>query len=106
MTLSGTILSNTVYNSGEANWLESPNIVGTTLRRGSMTSTLRQSRIGLDVGVIPVGGWNATGRLILDFFGGTPGFVTGTVMGLPRLLYAFGRLERERHGASRSARIT
>ncbi len=93
VTLSGTILSNTVVNSGEANWLEGPNLVGTT-SGGSMTTTMRQSRIGLDVGVIPVGGWNATGRLILDFFGGTPGFVTGTVMGLPRLLYAFGRLER------------
>ena len=96
MTLSGTILSNTVVNSGDANWLESPNLVGTTAT-GSMTSTLRQSRIGVDVGVIPVGGWKATGRLILDFFGGTPGFVTGTVMGLPRLLYAFGRLE---HGGT------
>ena len=96
VTLSGTILSNTVVNSGDANWLESPNLVGTT-STGSMTSTLRQSRIGVDVGVIPVGGWNATGRLILDFFGGTPGFVTGTVMGLPRLLYAFGRLE---HGGT------
>ena len=96
VTLSGTILSNTVVNSGDANWLESPNLVGTTAT-GSMTSTLRQSRIGVDVGVIPVGGWNATGRLILDFFGGTPGFVTGTVMGLPRLLYAFGRLE---HGGT------
>ena len=96
VTLSGTILSNTVYNSGDANWLEGPNLVGTT-STGSMTSTLRQSRIGVDVGVIPVGGWNATGRLILDFFGGTPGFVTGTVMGLPRLLYAFGRLE---HGGT------
>ncbi len=91
--LSGTILSNTVYNSAEANWLEGPNLVGTT-SGGSMTTTMRQSRVGVDVGVIPVGGWNATGRLILDFFGGTPGFVTGTVMGLPRLLYAFGRLER------------
>jgi hypothetical protein len=28
VTLTGTILSNTVYNSGDANWLES-NIVGT-----------------------------------------------------------------------------
>jgi hypothetical protein len=96
VVLSGTILSNTVWNSGDANWLESPNLVGTTAT-GSMTSTLRQSRVGLDVGVIPVGAWNATGRLVLDFFGGTPGFVTGTVMGLPRLLYAFGRLE---HGGT------
>jgi hypothetical protein len=93
VTLSGTILSNTVYNSGDANWLEGPNLVGRT-STGSMTSTMRQSRLGLDVGVIPVGSWNARGTLILDFFGGTPGFVTGTVMGLPRLLYAFGRLER------------
>jgi hypothetical protein len=80
-------------NSGDANWLESPNLVGRT-STGSMTTTMRQSRLGLDVGAIPVGGWNARGALILDFFGGTPGFVTGTVMGLPRLLYAFGRLER------------
>ena len=93
VVLSGTILSNTVVNSGEANWLEGPNLVGTT-SGGSMTTTMRQSRIGLDVGAIPVGGWSAKGTLILDFFGGTPGFVTGTVMGLPRMLYAFGRLER------------
>ncbi|MGD9905406.1 MAG: hypothetical protein AB7U83_18210 [Vicinamibacterales bacterium] len=93
VTLSGTILSNTVYNSAEANWLEGPNLVGQTAG-GSMTTTVRQSRLGFDVGAIPVGGWMARGTLIVDFFGGTPGFVTGTVMGLPRLLYAFGRLER------------
>ena len=92
VTLSGTIVSNTVVNSGDANWLESPNIVGTAAG-GSMTSTMRQSRVGLDVHGIPVGSWEAKGALILDFFGGTPGFVTGTVMGLPRLLYAYGRLE-------------
>ncbi|HUU33067.1 MAG TPA: hypothetical protein VMW48_03330, partial [Vicinamibacterales bacterium] len=92
VTLSGTIVSNTVVNSGDANWLESPNQVGTA-SGGSMTSTMRQSRIGLDVQAIPVGSWQAKGSLILDFFGGTPGFVTGTVMGVPRLLYAFGRLE-------------
>lgn len=93
VTLSGTILSNTVFNSGDANWLEGPNLVGTT-SGGSVTSTMRQSRIGLDVSTIPVGAWNAKGTLILDFFGGATGFPTGTVMGLPRLLYAFGRLER------------
>ncbi len=96
VTLSGTIVSNTVMNSGDANWLESPNLVGTA-SGGSMTSTMRQSRLGLDVRAIPVGSWTAKGSLILDFFGGTPGFVTGTVMGLPRLLYAFGRLE---HGGT------
>ena len=34
--------------------------------------------------------------MIADFYGGVPGFQTGTVMGLPRLLYAFGRLETDR----------
>ncbi len=95
VTLTGTIVSNTVMNSGDANWLESPNLVGTA-SGGSMTSTMRQSRLGFDVRGIPVGSWEAKGALILDFFGGTPGFVTGTVMGLPRLLYAYGRLERGR----------
>jgi hypothetical protein len=96
VTLTGTILSNTVYNSGDANWLESPNIVGTAAG-GSMTSTMRQSRLGFDVRGISVGAWEGKGALIVDFFGGTPGFVTGPVMGLPRLLYAFGRLE---HGST------
>ena len=32
----------------------------------------------------------------MDFFGGIPGFQTGQVMGLPRLLVAFARLEGER----------
>ena len=29
----------------------------------------------------------------MDFFGGIPGFATGQVMGLPRLLVAFARFE-------------
>jgi hypothetical protein len=34
--------------------------------------------------------------MVADFMGGVPGFVTGTVMGLPRMVYAFARLESER----------
>jgi hypothetical protein len=64
--------------------------------RGSMSATARQSRIGLDVGGIDVGNWQASGTIIADFLGGVPGFQTGTVMGLPRLLYAFGRVESDR----------
>ncbi len=97
--LFGAIVSNTVGNSGAANWLENPNIAdadppGTT--PGSFTSTLRQSQIGLNVGPIPVGGLTASGAVVADFMGGVPGFVTGTVMGLPRMVYAFARLESER----------
>jgi hypothetical protein len=97
--LFGAIVSNTVGNSGAANWLENPNITdpeppGTT--PGSFTSTLRQSQIGLNVGPIPVGGLTVNGAVVADFMGGVPGFVTGTVMGLPRMVYAFARLESER----------
>ena len=97
LKLFGTILSNTAYNSDEANWLESPNIVNQAgaggVRTGSFTSTLRQSRIGLNVGSFDVGGAKASGTVIFDFFGGVPNFQTGTVMGLPRLIYAFARLD-------------
>lgn len=95
--LSGTVLTNTFANSGEANWLENPNLVAApppgAVGTGSMSATARQSRVGLEIGAIPLGSWQANGTLIFDFFGGVPNFQNGTVMGLPRLLYAFGRLE-------------
>ena len=92
----GAIVSNTVSNSGMANWLENPNITDAEVpgvEPGSFTSTLRQSQIGLNVGPIPMGSWTASGAMVADFFGGVPGFVTGTVFGLPRMVYAFARLE-------------
>src|SRR5262249_18554203 len=64
---------------------------------GTMSATARQSRVGFDVGVIPIGSWQGSGTLMFDFFGGVPNFQNGTVMGLPRLVYAFGRLE---HGCT------
>ena len=92
----GSIVSNTVLNDGEANWLENPNIA---LRAplgieepGSFTSTMRQSRIGLSVDGVKVGSWTASGLVAVDFLGGTPGFATGQVMGLPRLLYGVVRI--------------
>jgi hypothetical protein len=98
--LTGTILTNTYVNSGEGNWPENPNLVGNPSTesgaRGSMSATARQSRLGLDVAGIAVGSWQASGTIIADFLGGVPGFQTGTVMGLPRLIYAFGRVESDR----------
>jgi hypothetical protein len=96
--LFGAIVSNTVVNTGMANWLENPNITDPEIagvEPGSFTSTLKQSQIGLNVGAIPMGRWNASGAIVADFFGGVPGFATGTIFGLPRLLYAFARLERD-----------
>jgi hypothetical protein len=97
--LFGAIVSNTVSNSGVANWLENPNLVDAEVpgvAPGSFTSTLKQSQIGLNVGPIPVASLTASGTVVADFLGGTPSFVTGTVMGLPRMVYAFMRLEGER----------
>jgi hypothetical protein len=98
--ISGTILTNTYVNSGEANWLENPNLVGNPSTpdgpQGSMNATARQSRLGVEVGGIALGRWQASGTMIADFYGGVPGFQNGSVMGLPRLIYAFGRIETDR----------
>ena len=92
----GTIHSSTFLNRGAANWLENPNVVAAGTgneEERSFSSTLRQSRIGFLVDGATVGRWRVNGVLALDFFGGAPGFQTGQVMGLPRLLYGFARFE-------------
>jgi hypothetical protein len=98
--VSGTILANTFVNTGEANWIDNPNLVGLPPSggrpEGSTSATARQSRIGFETSGIAIGSWQASGTIIADFFGGVPGFQTGTVMGLPRLLYGFGRLQTDR----------
>jgi hypothetical protein len=90
----GTIHSGTFVNRGNANWLENPNLVVPGAGDGrSFSSTLKQSRIGLMVDGGTLGDWRTSGVLAFDFFGGVPGFQTGPVMGLPRLLYGFARFE-------------
>jgi len=92
----GTIVSNTFINTGEVNWLENPNIVTPApalLPAGSFSSTLRQSRIGAVVEGPTIGSARANGFFAVDFLGGVPNFQTGQVMGIPRLLYAFVRIE-------------
>ena len=96
--LTGTIVMNSVFNSGEANWLENPNLTTpvTPAVTGSHSATLRQSRIGVSVDGPTLGAFRTSGLLALDFFGGTPPFPTGPLMGLPRLLYGLVRLEGDR----------
>jgi hypothetical protein len=96
--VSGTILANVFSNSGEANWLENPNLAGaaaTGAPTGSFSATARQSRLGVEASGIAVGSWQAGATLVADFMGGVPNFATGTAMGLPRLVYGFARLERD-----------
>ena len=96
--LFGTILSNTFYNSGEANWLVAPNVVPSTGQgsTGSFSSTLRQTRLGAIIDGPDVGSFRTSGFFAMDFFGGVPGFRTGQTMGVPRLLYGFMRLDGEK----------
>jgi hypothetical protein len=95
--LTGSIVANTFFNSGEANWLENPNIVSVPApATGSFSSTLRQSRIGLSVDGPAIGAWRTSGQVAFDFLGGTSAFQTGPTIGLPRLLYAFTRFETDR----------
>jgi hypothetical protein len=95
--LTGTIVANTFFNSGEANWLENPNVVNAAgPTTGSFSSTLRQSRIGLSVDGPAIGVWRTSGQVAVDFLGGTSAFQTGPTIGLPRLLYAFTRFETDR----------
>jgi hypothetical protein len=96
--LFGTIHAHGFLNSGEANWLDLPNIAGPREPGGSGTvgAGLRQTRLGFAVDGPDVAGARSSGQLVFDFFGGVPGFQTGQVMPLPRLLVAFARLDGER----------
>lgn len=89
----GTMLSTSAYNSSDANWIDAPNVVGTA-SGGSLTSSVRQSRVGVAIDPFAVGAWQASGRLELDFFGGTPAVATGSTMPLPRLVTGMFRLAR------------
>jgi hypothetical protein len=95
----GNIVSNTFFNTGEANWLDSPNIVSADpaggFPKGSFSSSLRQSRIGATIEGPAIGSMKSSAFVAMDFFGGIPNFQNGQVMGIPRLLYAFARLEGE-----------
>jgi hypothetical protein len=97
--LFGTIHTNAFLNSGNANWLDSPNLVNAAPadgHNGSLSATLRQTRLGVTIDGPSLGSLRTTGAVAFDFFGGIPGFATGQVMGLPRLLVAFARFQNDR----------
>src|SRR5262245_22348569 len=95
----GSVISNTFWNSGEPNWLDLPNIATAGiagLRTGSFRSALRQTRVGGIFEGPTIGGMKLNGAVAMDFYGGIPNFQTGEVVGLPRLLYAYMRLDGEK----------
>lgn len=92
--LFGTIHAGLFTNTGEANWLDLPNLVAARAAgepTGSTSMSLRQTRLGLSLDGLVAAGARWNGLVAFDFFGGIPAFQTGPVMGLPRLLYAFAR---------------
>lgn len=96
----GTILSQTFWNSHSANWLDLPNMAmpdsPASLPGGSFSSTLRQSSFGTILEGPTIGSMKSSAFVSLDFYAGIPGFETGQVMGLPRLVYAYAQLDGER----------
>jgi hypothetical protein len=95
----GTVHTNAFANSATPNWMDSPNLVNVPPadgHAGSFSATLRQTRIGLLIDGPTLNGVRSSATVAMDFFGGIPGFATGQVMGLPRLLVAFARFEGQR----------
>jgi hypothetical protein len=95
----GTIHTNAFANSAAPNWMDSPNLVNVPPadgHAGSFSATLRQTRVGLLIDGPTLNGVRSNATVAMDFFGGIPGFATGQVMGLPRLLVAFARFEGQR----------
>jgi hypothetical protein len=98
----GTIHTGVFANSATPNWLDSPNIVNVPPadgHEGSLNASLRQTRVGATIDGPTLNGVRVNGTVVMDFFGGIPGFATGQVMGLPRLLVAFARFEGRRTAA-------
>jgi hypothetical protein len=99
LKLYGTVISNTFLNTGVANWIDLPDIALPStpgLPAGSFSSVLRQTRIGATFDGPEVGKMKLNGTVAFDFYGGIPNFQTGPVMGLPRLVYAYVRLDGEK----------
>ena len=100
--LFGTVHAHVFANSETPNWMDLPNLANPTPadgHGGTFSATLRQTRLGFTADGPTLGGVRTNAVVALDFFGGIPGFATGQVMGLPRLLVAFARLEGEKTAA-------
>ena len=85
--LSGIVLFNLAGNSGAVDNLDFPSlaIAGSTLNHGSLSGTLRQSELGLEVFGPRIFGARTSGNIQFDFAGGFPAELNGVTAGLMRL---------------------
>lgn len=100
--LFGTVHAHVFANSATPNWLDIPNLVNPPSadgHTGTFSATVRQTRLGVTADGPKLGTVSTSAVVAIDFFGGIPGFQTGQVMGLPRLLVAFARLNGEKTAA-------
>jgi len=97
LKLFGTIHAHAFANTGTPNWLDIPNLnAAPAANPGTFSMTLRQTRLGFTADGPTLGDVRTNGVVAFDFFGGIPGFQTGQVQVLPRLLVAFARFEGQR----------
>jgi hypothetical protein len=100
--LSGMILANLHYNSNDLQRTE-PLFAPPPARsdqRGTFGSTFRQTRLGLAVTGLRVGGAQVSAEAELDFYGGTIGQVDGDLLGVLRMRTASVRFDWERAAIS------
>ncbi len=97
ITLFGTILSTTFYNTRSIDWADEPVNVNVDRQvpsnTGSFSSSLRQSRLGLLIDGPKLGSFKASGVFALDFNGGQTAFGSTPLFGLANIVYAYARLE-------------
>lgn len=91
----GTILSNTFFNTRDTDWADVPILVNppSVFNSGWFSSSLRQSRIGLEVNGPTIGSFKTTGVFAVDFMGGMTDFQATPLFGLPNIVYAYARFE-------------
>jgi len=95
VTIYGTLLWNSFYNTAASNNTDiplyaSPNAPGPVENFGM---TARQTRLGLRYQGPEIGGARLSGQVETDFFGGNSALANGINMDMLRLRLAFGRLD-------------
>jgi hypothetical protein len=96
VTIYGTILSTTFYNTHDVDWADLPFKVDQNsgvYSAGAFSSSLRQTRIGLEVDGPTVGSFKSSGVFAMDFMGGQTDFLATPLFGLANIVYAYARLD-------------
>ena len=93
----GTILSTTFFNSRSVDWADEPVRVllpsQVTSNNGTLSSSLRQSRIGVLIDGPTIGNFKTSGVFAIDFNGGMTDFGSSPLFGLADIVYGYVRFE-------------